>query len=444
MTPLKFTIEALEKLQAKVPDEPRARIEVRDSSSKLRARITRQSITLLTLRGDHRVVLGVLGPDFSVVDAKKKLDESRVRPLEVVTSRRTFEQVARAYNADRLSRTKRGAECWAGVFELHLLPALGRYPVRDISPRQIREYVVGLAKPKLDEETNRLRGGPGIARHVLRNIRAVLGRAFADRDVEFNAAASLSLKELGLSQRRRERWLDEELAPLFFEALNLHRVLARKPLPEFSLTAQVRLGLAFLFYLPVRSGSLVGAKVTEFDLRAKVGRPATWTVPAARIKGATQPQVLPLVGTALEVAKELVRLAEEAGSDHLLPSPLETKDSLAEKTLTQTFRRLERSGRIGPAATDGAERLTLHGLRASWRSWALELGADPVVAEMVMGHRSGLQRLGFSEAAGRYTRSRALEQQAKVLELVSGHLDKFWRPGKGGRVLPLRTVEERR
>jgi integrase len=442
MKPLKFTLEALEQLQKKVPDEPRARIEVRDSSSKLRARITRRSITLLTLRGDHRVVLGTLSKDFSLTDAKRKLDESRVRPLEVVRSRRTFEQVAKAYYADRLSRTKRGADCWKHVFEVHLLPALGRYPVRDISPRLIRDFITKLATPVKDEETRRYRGGPGIARHCLRNIRAVLSRAFADRDVEFNAAATLSLKELGLSQKHKTRWLDEPLARLFFEALNLRRVLARRPLPEFSVSAQVRLGLAFLLYVPVRSGSLLGAKVTEFDLRKKVGQPATWRIPAMRIKGGTVDQALPLVGTALDIVKELNRLAEAADSEYLLFSPTDPKESIAAKTLTQCFRRMETKGRIGPKAEAGAERLTLHSLRASWRTWALELGVPAEVAERVMGHRSALAQLGFSSAAQLYTRSAALKLQAEALKKVGEHLDLFWQPGKGGKVVALRLAVE--
>jgi hypothetical protein len=93
-------------------------------------------------------------------------------------------------------------------------------------------------------------------------------------------------------------------------------------------------------------GSSVSTR--EFDLRTKVGQPPTWTIPASHIKGGTVDQLLPLPTTAVAIVKALVRLAEAAGSEFLLPSPLDTKQPLADKTLTQTFRRMERTGRIGP------------------------------------------------------------------------------------------------
>ena len=441
-----FTEESLEELQRTLP-KGTVRIEVADSrDARLRARISAFSIRLCSWRYERGtstlVYLGVLGKNhFSVPDARRKLAEVHGRPLEVVKSKRTFREVAEEFNKDRLSKTKRGAEAWAH-YEKHVLPRLGRVAVRDITPRLVRSVIAEIATPVLEEETNRLTGGPGAARATFRAIKAVLARALANQEVEFNAATSLSLRDLGISGRHRVRWLDEQLAPLFFDSLGLKRVLARKPLPEFSVSAQVRLGLAFLLYVPCRSGSLTGARISEFDLRAKVGQPPTWTIPASRIKGGTVDQLLPLPPTAVAIVKELVRLAEVAGSEFLLPSPANPKQPIAEKTLTQTFRRMERSGRIGPAATDGAERLTLHSLRASWRSWALELGQPADICEMVMGHRGGLQRLGYSGAAQLYTRSRALQAQAQVLDAVSAKLDTFWK-GPGGKLVKLRPAPER-
>ena len=77
---------------------------------------------------------------------------------------------------------------------------------------------------------------------------------------------------------------------------------------------------------------------------------------------------------------------------------------------------------------DGDEHLTLHSLRASWRSWALELGVPLDIAELAMGHVGGLQRAGYSEAAGRYTRSRALSRQAAALNRVAGTWTPFGSP----------------
>ena len=438
---LQFTVESLEALQKKLrndPDGPERR-EVTDArDAKLKARISRSAISLITWRYERGlatlITLGVLGEDgFSIADARRKLAPAHGRPLDVVKSKRTFRDVALEFNQDRLSKTKRGAEAWA-PYEKHVLPRLGHVPVKDITPRLVRSVISEISTPTLDEEISRFIGGPGAARAAFRAIKAVLARALANQEVEFNAASSLSLRDLGISGRHRVRWVDEQLAPLFFDSLGLWKVLARKPLPEGSVSAQVRLGLAFLLYVPgpVRQSHRCAPQRVRPPHQ---GRPAADVDrPAGRIKGGTVDQVLPLPPTAVEIVQELVRLAEKAGSEYLLPSPADPKQSLADKTLTQTFRRMERSARIGPAATDGAERLTLHSLRASWRSWALELGQPADICEMVMGHRGGLQRLGYSGAAQLYTRSRALQAQAQVLGAVSAKLDTFWK-GPGGKVV---------
>jgi integrase len=438
-----FTIESLERAQRSLAE---GRVEITDAKdSKLKARVSPSSIVLGTWRYERGTAtwlpLGALSETFSISDARKQLAVVHQRPLAVVKARRTtFGDVAKAYYDDRLSRTKRGSDSWKHTYQLHVEPRLGRLPIAEVVPAVIRKAISEIAKPT-PLENGRQSGGPGAARHALRFIRAVLSRALADRLVEYNAAASLPLKELGLSQKHRDRWLDARLAPRFFDTINLKTVLGRKALPDFSVTAQVRLAVAFLFYCPVRASSLTAARIEEFDLKPRVGT-ALWTVPASRIKGATQPQVLPLVGTALDIIKELLRLAENAKSPYLLPSPEDAKKPLAEKTTTQYIRRLERAGRIGPKAENGSERITLHTLRASWRSWALELGVGAEVAERVMGHRSALAQLGFSSAAQLYTRSPALQRQAEALKKVGEHLDLFWKPGKGGKLLALRSGPE--
>jgi hypothetical protein len=443
----KFTREALLALQKRIADsdERDARVDVSDPKSKLRARIGKNGVQLYWFRHDRgvktRIALGQLSDTFSIADAAKLMAGTVNKPLSVLTSRETFGDVAEQYKT-RLLKTKRGTEAWADI-ERNLLPALGRKLVKDVTPRLLREVITEVATPKLDPETGRTVGGPGAGRHAYRHARAILGRALADQAVEHNAATSLSLKELGLSQRRRVRWLNEELVPVFLDNLGLARVLARKALPEGSVSPQVRLALAFLLFVPVRSGSLNGAKVSEFDLKPKKG-PPVWRIPAARIKAGTVEQVVPLPPTAVNIVTELKRLAETAKSEYLLFSPADATASIDEKTLTRAFARMERTGRIGPAAGPGEERLVLHGLRASWRSWSQELGLDPIASELLMGHaNSALTKLGFTNAAGLYTRSSAIAQQYEVACAVAAKLDTFWKPkprGKGGKVIQLRSV----
>jgi integrase len=428
---VQFTVDRLHLLQSRLGD--RARREVGDTRDyRLRARITPDSVTFVTWRNEYGlracIKLGVLGRDFGIADARRKLDEIHRRPISVVANRRTFGEVAKAYHEKRLARTKRGGEQWASI-ERNVLPTLRHRLVRDITGPMVRDLVEGIGTRRVDVKTGRTVGGPGAARQALRAVRAILSRAVIDKDADFNAAAGLTNTELGIKQERRVRWLDEKLMPEFLDAVGLHKVLARKKLPDGSVAAQVRLGLVLLAYVPVRSGSLVGARVEELQLKPPaVGQPPTWTIPPARLKGGRVPQVLPLPETAVAILKEPVRLAEKAGTPYLLPSPVDPAQPLAPKTLTQAFRRMERTGRVGFAAEPGEEALTLHRLRASWRSWAQELGVPADVAELCMGHVGGLQRMGFSGAAPLYARSRALQRQAAV---PTGHLQ-----GGGGRIRP--------
>lgn len=116
--------------------------------------------------------------------------------------------------------------------------------------------------------------------------------------MDCDPTSGLRVADLGIAQKRRKKWLDEETVPLFFEAIALGRMLAGDVSQEEGLSIQVRLGLGALVYVPVRSQSLISATVKELNLDPTPGEPPTWTIPASRIKKGEEAQVMPLPPTA--------------------------------------------------------------------------------------------------------------------------------------------------
>jgi integrase len=277
-------------------------------------------------------------------------------------------------------------------------------------------------------------GGLGSGRVVLRELRAIFAHAVETGVLEMTPAGVLRARSFGLRAVSRSRVLDEHEIGAFFEALELTALLdgtakARR------LSPTVRLALAFQLYVPLRSQSLIGARWEEFDLDA--GR---WVVPVDRLKmrredrAAARPFTVPIPETALAILR---RLLERAGkSPWVLASPKDPTSHVEEKALVRALVRLQRPGRSGVPRLNIGARLTVHDLRRTWRTLAMDLGVDHVVAERSLGHVAVLRAAGFSDAADVYGRAQMVEQRAKAAELVAAALDRI-RLGREAVVVPL-------
>ena len=63
-------------------------------------------------------------------------------------------------------------------------------------------------------------------------IKSVLSMALEDQDVEFNVAAGLNVKTLGIKQKKRHKWLDEAVMPEFFDLLGISRCSPGRSCPR--------------------------------------------------------------------------------------------------------------------------------------------------------------------------------------------------------------------
>jgi integrase len=149
-------------------------------------------------------------------------------------------------------------------------------------------------------------------------------------------------------------------------------------------TSVVARALEFLVLTATRTGEVLGAKWTEFDLAARL-----WTIPADRMK-AGKPHSVPLSERAMTILNEM----EALGSDHVFPG---RNGALSNMVFLMALRRM------------GIE-ATPHGFRSSFRDWAGDSTHFPRdIVEHALAHAIESK----TEAA--YRRGDALEKRRSLM-----------------------------
>lgn len=145
--------------------------------------------------------------------------------------------------------------------------------------------------------------------------------------------------------------------------------------------------LGFVLLTAVRSAEARLAVWREFDLQAK-----TWTIPAERTKMNVE-HVVPLTDEAIGL------LPDPSKPDALVFPGRTGSEPLSDATLLKALRSLR---------DDDA---TVHGLRASFRTWAAEVTNCPrEIAEAALGHRVG------DDVERAYARTTFLDKRRMLME----------------------------
>ena len=153
-----------------------------------------------------------------------------------------------------------------------------------------------------------------------------------------------------------------------------------------------KLCLRFVVVTAARSGEAREATWSEIDEDDRV-----WVIPAARMKGGIEHRQ-PLSDAAMEVLDRARAL--EDGNGLLFPSPMRRGRPLSNMSLTKLLR-----------DTGLADRATVHGCRAAFRSWASEkTNADHAVMELSLAHAVG------SAVERAYARSDLLDRRRRLMD----------------------------
>jgi integrase len=182
-------------------------------------------------------------------------------------------------------------------------------------------------------------------------------------------------------------------APGQVRAVKHHAALPYAELPQFMAGlrakqqgANVR-ALEMTVLTALRTGELIGARWSEFDLAGKV-----WTVPAARMKSKREHRV-PLSARALEVLGGLPRTGEL-----VFPGDRPGR-SLSDMAMLTMLKGM------------GHGAITVHGFRSAFRDWAAETTGYPNhVIEMALAHSIG------DKVEAAYRRGDLFEKRRRLMD----------------------------
>lgn len=301
----------------------------------------------------------------------------RLAEKRKATGALTIEAAIRAWYAAYCIKNKKGADQILRSFEIHLFPKIGSIPHDAASLHDWLEVLEPLSE-KL----------PGITDRLLVNAKQAHAWAYKRKLLENRPLSDITSKDMDIRKGQGERFLSHEEISILYAAIDGSRMV-----PKY------RAFIKLLLHFGCRPAELLGAKVTDFDLKDKV-----WTVPPERHKtGAVtgKPLKRPIIGPVEELVKHAISMNN--GSEMVFtkensrePVGKSSLQSLPYNLTQYAWRRL---GYQFP-------HWSLYDLRRTARTNFSDL-TEPHVAEIMLGHKlPGVWQV--------YDKSDYLEEQRKA------------------------------
>ncbi|MCY4037162.1 MAG: tyrosine-type recombinase/integrase [bacterium] len=328
-------------------------------------------------------------PEVSLADARRKTLEHRAAVAggrDILAEKRrarvpTFREAAKSvHEAHRPRwRSDRHAANWWASLEKHAFPEIGDMRVDRINQSDVLRVLTPIWTTR-----------PEVARKTRQRIRTILRWAMAHGYVQFNMAGEVIEGALPPMPRVKSH----------FRSLPYPEVAdALAVVDQSGASPSAKLCLRFVVLTAARSGEARNATWDEIDFEV-----CEWRLPAERMKAASEHRV-PLSEAALDVLERAKDCRD--GSDLVFPSPLKPGRPLSDMTLTKILRD------VGLA-----DRATVHGFRASFRTWAMEETDTPwAVAEAALAHNLG------DSVQQAYIRGDAYTKRRKLMEQWADYLD---------------------
>lgn len=277
------------------------------------------------------------------IDPKVVRDERRRQIMFDRASLVTFKQAAEALldHRDKTTTNKRLNGYWRSTLTTYAMPVLGTLSVATIE----RSHVLKVVEPLWTTK-------PETAERVRQRIEAVIDAAIArgqrrsDNPAKWDALKPVLGKR---GQATSYAALDWRELPGFMKALRADESLSARALEFAILTAG-------------RTNEVLGARWEEVD-------GDVWSIPAARMKMRSAHKV-PLAAQARAL---LARLHNQRRPPFIFPGAKDGK-SLSNMAMTKRLRDMQRAD------------ITVHGMRATFRSWAAAHGHDKDAAEFALAH----------------------------------------------------------
>ena len=344
-------------------------------------------------------------------DPIRERDASVARNLAASSLAMTFDEAAKRYIDQHRAGWKNPTHAaqWPASLKAYASPVIGSMSVADIDTPHIRRVLDPIWSSKA-ETANRVRG----------RIEQVLGWA---------TVAGFRRDENGHDKPNPARWqghLAKMLpSPRKVKPVKHQRALDYAEMPTFMAELRERSGIAalaleFLALTAVRTQDVRSARRADINPAKRV-----WTIPVFSKTGAEHR--VPLAQSAMDVFAKVVTMTAEIGgavakSELLFPNDL-TGAALSENALLAVIERMDRKGQM-----------TAHGLRASFRTWALERSSFPwELCEISLGHKVG------TKVERAYARSDGFEKRVAIMQAWANYCAK---PNEFGKVVALQRAAE--
>jgi integrase len=345
-------------------------------------------VPLAAARKHHETARQLLA---SGVDPMAKRKEEKT--AERASTEGSFQTVAGLWLAHwREGKSLRHADSVERRMNADILPALGARPIAEIEAPEVVAMVRTIEK----------RGARDIAKRALETAGQVFRYAIAHGYARRNPAAEIRPSDiLKTSPKVNYARVDAKELPALLRSIEVYRG-----------THVTRLAMKLLALTFVRTGELIGARWSEFDLDG--GR---WDIPAERMKMRT-PHIVPLSLQAVEILRTLHDLT--GTSELLFPGDRDPEKPMSNNTI---LKGLERMGY--------KHRMTGHGFRGLASTILHERAYNHEHIELQLAHTP---RNAVSAA---YNHALYLEPRRTMMQEWADHLEQLQH---GARVINFRTA----
>lgn len=345
----------------------------------------------------REISMGVY-PDVSLKQARDKRDDARglvadgidpsaKRQAEKFAGNDTFEAVAREWLA-RQPWTADSVKRITGRFEKHVFPWLGKRPITEITPLDLKVVIKRVEK----------RGKVDTARRILNTCDRIFCYAVADGRAERSPAQDIKGVIKTVKTQHLSTITDEKEIGALLRAIDGYKG---------GFVTSCALKLAPLVF--TRPGELRRAEWSEIDMDS-----AVWRIPSEKMKrGITH--LVPLSEQAIAILEEIHPLTGDG--TYVFPSVRSSKRAMSENTITGALRRLGYTGK----------QMTGHGFRSMASTLLHEQQWMSDAIERQLAHAVG-------GVKGVYNYAQHLDIRTEMMQSWADYLDGL---KAGGEVVPI-------
>jgi len=294
----------------------------------------------------------------------------------------TFEVIAREwFNMKKVEWSEANTVQTLNRLEKDVFPIIGKYPIKIITHKMLLDLAHSIKE----------RGANELAKRVIQMSVHIFRYAIVSGKAEKNIAEDLKGMVKSESKKHFAAIEAKEL-PKFISDLRNHKA---------QLKPQTYLAVNFMMLTFVRTGEMIKAEWSEFDLENKV-----WLIPAKRMK-MNNDHLVPLSRQSIEILEELREIHNHP--KYVFPSRIKRDNHMSNNTVLMAVKRMGYAGRM-----------TGHGFRALAMSTIMEkLGYRHEVPDAQLAHAKK------GDVARAYDRAKFIEERTVMMQEWADYLNEI-------------------